>query len=117
MKKLDISVNRACSKANIVIRLTKNNRQNMFGRKGVLKNFATFIGIHLCRILFVIKVAGCSYTILSKRLPQVFSREFCETFKNSYFTEHSQATASVSYILNQSGCRKNDLSKNVWQKP
>ena len=90
----------------------------MFGRKGVIKNFEKLIEIHFCRILFVIKVAGCGYTILSKKtLQQVFSREFCETFKNTYFTEHSQATASVSYILNQSGCRKNDLSKNVWQKP
>ena len=35
-------------------------------------------------------------TLLKKRLAQVFSFEFCEISKNSFFTENLGATASVS---------------------
>ena len=30
-------------------------------------------------------------------LAQVFSCEFCEIFKSTFFTEHLQATASISF--------------------
>ena len=40
-------------------------------KKGVLKNFSKFLGKHLCRSLFLIL--------------KIFSCEFCEIFKNSYF--------------------------------
>ena len=60
--------------------------------KGVLKNFAKFTGKHLCQILFFSKV--CNY-ITKEILAQVFSCEFCQIFKNTFFIENLQMTASV----------------------
>ena len=45
---------------------------------------------------FLNKVAGLSNFIKKETLTQVFSREFCETFKNTYFEEHLQTAASDS---------------------
>ena len=47
-------------------------------KRSVLKNFAKFIGKHLCRSLFLNKVVGLS-----------------SIFKNTFFTEYLRATASV----------------------
>ena len=59
-------------------------------RKGVLKVFAKFKGIHLCRSHSFNK---CKF--LKKEIPmQLFSCEFCEIFKNTFFIENLQATAS-----------------------
>ena len=53
----------------------QNQPRELFYKKGVLRNFTKFTGKHLCQSLFFNKVA------------QVFSREFCEISKNSFFTE------------------------------
>ena len=45
-------------------------------KKGVLKNLSKFTGKPLCQTLFFNKV------------------EFCEVFKNTFFTEHLWTTAS-----------------------
>ena len=37
-------------------------------------------------------------TLLKKRLAQVFSCEFCENFKNTFFTEHLWTTASEKQL-------------------
>ena len=37
--------------------------------------------------------------IKTETLAQVFSREFCEISKSTFFTEHLQATASVNAIF------------------
>ena len=64
-------------------------------KKGVLRNFAKFTGKHLCQRLFFDKVAGLRpATLLKKSLAQVFSYEFCEISKNTFFTEHLRTTAS-----------------------
>ena len=68
-------------------------------RKDVLKNFAKFIGKHLCQSFSFNKVAGlrpqvCNL-IKKETLTQVFSCEFCEIFKNTFFTEDLRATACV----------------------
>ena len=57
---------------------------------GVLRNFAKFTGKHLCQSLFFNKVAGLRPATLLKKeaLAQVFSCEFCEISKNTFFTEH-----------------------------
>ena len=61
------------------------------------RNFAKFTGKHLCQSIFFNKVAGQSlffnkvedFNFIKKEaLAHVFSCEFCETFKNFYFTEH-----------------------------
>ena len=47
------------------------------------------------------KVAGLqACNVIIKETPtQVFSCEICETFKNNYFEEHLQTTASIFQIL------------------
>ena len=56
-------------------------------RKGVLRNFAKLTGKHLCQSLFFNKVK-------KETLSQVFSCEFCELSKNTFFTEHLWTNAS-----------------------
>ena len=48
----------------------------------------------MCQSLFFNKVAGGSCNIIKDTLAQVFSCEFCEIFKNTFFTEHLWVTAS-----------------------
>ena len=48
-------------------------------KKGALRNFAKFTGKHLCQSLLFNKVFSC---------------EFCEISKNTFFTEHLRVTAS-----------------------
>ena len=77
----------------------KSNRSQMFFKIGVLKNFAIFTGKRLRWITFN-KVAGledCNF--ITKRLQQVFSSEYCEIFKNTYFEEHLRTAASVLLII------------------
>ena len=49
------------------------------------------------RVIFLNEVAGlqaCNF-IKKETVAQVFSCEFCEIFKNAFFTEHLWTTASV----------------------
>ena len=91
----------------------RSNRLEVFCEKGVLKNFAKFTEKHLCQSLFLIspeatrvfykkvflKVSQrpktCNF-IKKETLAQVFSWDICEIFKNTFFTEHFRATASVN---------------------
>ena len=59
--------------------LFRSSHRRCSVRKGVLRNFTKFTGKHLCQSLFFNKVA--------ETLAQVFSCEFCEISKNSFFTE------------------------------
>ena len=76
----------------------RTSQQKYYLKKGALKNFVKFAGKHLCQALFLNKVAGlrldASNFIKKETLAQVFSCEFCEIFKNTYFTEHLRMTAS-----------------------
>ena len=57
----------------------------VFGKKGVLRNFGKF--------------TGKQETLIKKEtLAQVFSCEFCEIFKSTYFYRTHQADASVSTL-------------------
>ena len=68
-------------------------------KKGILGKFAKFTGKHLCKSLLFNKVAGlrpkASNFIKKEILAQVFSCEFCDVSKNTFFAEHLLATASV----------------------
>ena len=68
---------------------SKNSHQRCSVKKSVLRNFAKFIGKHLCQ-----RLAACNF-IKKGTVAQVFSCEFCEIFKNTYFTEHVWTTASL----------------------
>ena len=48
------------------------------------------------RVFFLIKLQAACNFIKTETLAQVFSREFCENFKSTFFTEHHRATASVT---------------------
>ena len=57
---------------------SRSSQQRCSMKKGVLRNFAKFTGKHLCQSLYIKK----------ETLAQVFSCEFCEISKNTFFTEH-----------------------------
>ena len=59
-------------------------------KKGVHRNFTKFTGKHLRQNLFQ------NFNFIKKETPvQVFSCEFCEISKNTFFTEHHWTIASV----------------------
>ena len=57
-----------------------------FSVKSILRNFAKFTGKRLCQSLFFNK---------KETLAQVFSCDFCEISKNTFFIEHLWTTASL----------------------
>ena len=73
-----------------MVRNRSSHRRCSVG-EGVLRNFAKFLEKHLCQSLFFNKVAGLRK---KETLTRVFSCEFCEIFKNTFFTEHLWTTAS-----------------------
>ena len=70
-------------------------------RKGVFRNFAKFTGKQLCQSIFFNKVAGLRHATLLKKetLAQVFSFEFYEISKNTFYTEHLSVTASIHSVM------------------
>ena len=73
--------------------LMQKQSPEVFRKKSVLRNFAKFTEKHLCQSLFFNKVAGLRQ--LCQTLAQVICCEFCEMFKNTFFTEHLRTTASL----------------------
>ena len=86
----------------------RSSHQSCSMKKDVLRNFAKSAGKHLCQSLILNKVVGvspffnclisfqpqaCNF-IKKETLAQVFSCEFCEISKNTFFTEHLCTTAS-----------------------
>ena len=67
----------------------------MFCKKGVLEIIAKFTGKHLRQSLF-----------FKKTLTQVFLCEFCNIFKNTFFTEQLRATASLNTFSDCFTCNK-----------
>ena len=65
---------------------------DVFCKKGVLRNFTKFTGKHLCQSLFFNK--ACNF-IKKEDLAQVFSCEFYEISKNTFFYRTPLAAASV----------------------
>ena len=84
--------------------ICRSRRLEVFRRKDALKFFAKFTGKHLCQSLFFNKGAGGACNFIKKRLAQVFSSEFCEIAKNTFFTEHVWATASFPHELSFKCC-------------
>ena len=58
--------------------MNRSSRSEVLCKKSVLRNFAKFTGKHLCQ-----------------SLAQVFSCEFCEIFKNTFFSWNTYGAASV----------------------
>ena len=82
--------------------------------KGVLRNFTTLTGKHLCQSLFFNKFAAF---IKKETLAQVFSCQCCEISKNTFFTEHLWTTASLlRYLLGIINKQPFHDNKNVIRK-
>ena len=81
--------------------LNKNSQNQVFCKKDVLRNFAKFIGKHLCHSHFFNKVAGLSTaTLLKKRLwHRCFSVNFAKFLKTPFLTEHLRWLLLNNYYL------------------
>ena len=67
-------------------------------KKALLKNFTILTGKHLCWSFFLIKLQALR--LHEKEIPtQVFSCEYCEIFKDTYFEEHLRTTASAETMF------------------
>ena len=62
------------------------SRPDVLYLKDVFKYFSKFTGKHMCRNLFLIKLRPA--TLLKYRLSHMFSCDFCEIFKNTFFIKH-----------------------------
>ena len=72
----------------------RRTRPEVFCKKGLLTNFTKFIGKHLCQSLFLNKVAG---------LRQVFSCEFCQISKNTFFHRTPLMAACKTWRAGEKG--------------
>ena len=70
---------------------TRSSRPEVFCKKDVLRNFAKSTGKHQCQSLFF---QACNF-IKKETLAQVFSCEFCEISKNTFFQRTPLVAASV----------------------
>ena len=96
----------------------------MFSKKGVLRSFAKLTRKHLCQSLFLHEAADLGLlrkAIKKETLAQVFSCEFCEISKNSFSTEHIQATASEflqkdEFNIDEFNVRQTKVQKNYLRR-
>ena len=66
--------------------------------KDILKNFTEFTGKHLRQSLLFNKVVGRARNFIKRKtLAQVFSCEFCQIFKNTFFTEKTSGRQLLNY--------------------
>ena len=94
-------------------RRNRSSHQMCSMKKGVLKNFAKFIGKHLCQSLFFNKVAGGACNFIKKEnLARVFSCKFCEISKNTLFTEYLWTTAYRERIFCNNSLQKGFLHRS-----
>ena len=71
-------------------------------KKSVLKIFVKLRRKQLQWSIFYNKVAGDACKLNKETPVQVFSCEFCETFKGPFFTERLRMTAAVKCLHNMS---------------
>ena len=84
-------------------------------KKYIIRNFAEFARKHLCGNLFFAKAKLCNFT-KNESLAQVFSCEFCKTYKNTFFAEQHPTTASDYNIINSSEKRIGKQNCKLWYK-
>ena len=83
----------------------RSSRPDVFCKKGVLRDFTKFTGKHLSQSFFFNKVAGlscrpkaCNF-IKKETLAEVFSCEFYEISKNTFFYRTPLVAASAVKLL------------------
>ena len=103
--------------------MQKSSRQKVFCKKGVPKSFAKLTVKHLRQSLFFNKIACLRFaTLLTKRLAQMFSCEFCEVSENTFFAKqvrwlllNTQAYAMVQFLVLLTKCfMVNDYTLKVY---
>ena len=75
--KISKSSHQTCFVNKVFLEISQNSQENTCARDSVL----------------IVAGGACNF-IKKESLAQVFSCEFCEIFKNAFFTEHVWATAS-----------------------
>ena len=71
-----------------VFEMNRSSRPEVFCKNGVLKNFATFTGKHLCQSLFVIKLQPNTCNFIEKRLwHRCFPVNFVKFLGTPFFIE------------------------------
>ena len=75
-----------------ILMFAESSHPEVFCKKGVLGNFAKFTGKHLYQSPFC-RPHSCTF-IEKETLAQVFSCEFCEISKNTYFHRTTLVAAS-----------------------
>ena len=90
--------------------LVKSSHRSRFVKKSVFKNFAKFTGKHLCQRL----TRRQAWNFIKKEtLAQLLCCEFCEIFKNTFFTEHTTASGLwdvKARVYNDHNARENASS-------
>ena len=76
----------------------RSSRQEMFYKKGVLRNFAKFTEKHRTRISFFIKLQAACNFIKKETLALVLFCEFCEISKNTFSYRKLLVAASTSSL-------------------
>ena len=92
---IQLSTIRKLSSKESMMEPLRSSHRRCFVRKGVLRNLGKFTEKYLCQRLFFNKVAGLKPATLLKNRFWHRCCEFCEISKNTFFTEHLRATASV----------------------
>ena len=89
-----------------------NFRNTEAATRGALKNFTKFTGKHLCQSLF--RHETCNF--MKKEAPtQVFFYEFCEIFKNNFFTSECFSKYESLYMIAAGySCLVKNSQKNVF---
>ena len=77
----------------------RNSHQRSAVEKGVPRSFTKFTKSNCARVSFLIKFRVLTFSFIKKEtLAQVFSCEFCEISKKTFFTEHLRAISSEKII-------------------
>ena len=97
------------AKHSVSLFFQRQSHPKVFCEKGVLKHLTKFTRKHLYQRLFFNKVAGLG-------LPQLFSCEFWEIFKNTFFHRTSSVAVSVFFVcLHNFFCKKlNVFWSSLW---
>ena len=86
-----------CSVKKVFLEMSQNSQGNTCARVS---------------FLITLQASGCNF-ISKKTVAQLFSCEFCEIFKNTFFTEHFWTTASVLYGVQRLGNLTAELQKEL----
>ena len=98
----------------------RSSRPDVFCEKGALRNFAKFKEKYLCQSLSLNKAAGAACNFIKKEtLAQVFSCEFCDISKNTFFYRTPPLAASdglkSEHVLGDNMCMLRSL-KDVFSE-